>query len=450
MKKLLPLLLLTSSTAFAGSFSSVDARSIAMGSTGVAASKPGTASIFNPALLSIYNDGETFSLILADFGGGAVANEDTIDGFSDIADEDYISRLTDSVDSINNAVDNVDVQSFSFATDNFAAITNEFNEKLYDIDGEALSGNGKFLMAIAKPSKDFGIGAHLTAGVSFETGLLIASCDHDLLSAYSNVVGGLDNPQAFRDAATGEGTEVCGNSIFDESGRLTTPEDGLTSAITIASIVQAEAGIAISRQFRIKGHNIAFGVTPKIVTLTTRYIAPTLQDLSSDDYEISDDLEEHETDDSSFDLDIGAAMNLLQDDSLKVGIVIKNLLGTSFDTAAYTTADGTVTGEVNVDTDIRIGASWSKVGFSLAADLDLVESNGFLGDTDTQYLAFGAEYNAFNAVRIRGGLRTNLSDTDDMAITGGIGFNIIAAHGDFGLQYSDFNLSIAFQLGLEF
>ena len=48
------------STAQAAPFNSLDARSMAMGDVGVASTKPGSAGIFNPAMLSQYNDDEDF------------------------------------------------------------------------------------------------------------------------------------------------------------------------------------------------------------------------------------------------------------------------------------------------------------------------------------------------------------------------------------------------------
>ncbi|MDH5394252.1 MAG: conjugal transfer protein TraF, partial [Gammaproteobacteria bacterium] len=70
MKKLQQALLssamvLGSYQAFALPFSGTDARSLAMGGTGVAAGSVANASTFNPALLAAYREDEDFNLSIA-------------------------------------------------------------------------------------------------------------------------------------------------------------------------------------------------------------------------------------------------------------------------------------------------------------------------------------------------------------------------------------------------
>ena len=87
---------------------------------------------------------------------------------------------------------------------------------------------------------------------------------------------------------------------------------------------------------------------------------------------------------------------------------------------------------------------------TLAADLDLTKNQAvFLGE-DTQFLAIGAEWNVFNALRLRGGIRNNLANSDDQLLSVGLGFNIIALHVDLATQVSDNNVGGALQLGLAF
>ncbi|MBL4866257.1 MAG: conjugal transfer protein TraF [Pseudomonadales bacterium] len=451
MKKLPLLLLLASSTTFAGSLSNTDARSMAMGDVGVAASKPGTAGLFNPALLSTYTDGEKISLIFADFAGSLTANQDTFDSAEDIVDGDFGTQITDAVDLVNQLADGPvntgTIADFGNATSSLANITNSFNEALGNISGEALTMSGNMLIAGARPSKDLGIGLYFNVGGTIETGLDIALCDQQLLTDFAGAIEDLtdlnnnilNNPGADI-VSTCDGVD---RTLIDGStGDLQDPDGDLSSGFIFALIQQTEVGLSLSRKFRVAGHNIAFGITPKFITLTSHLVSPSLQDIDDETYDLTDEFNNNEKEDSNFDIDVGVAASLLHDDSLKVGIVIKNLLAPSFDTISTATAD--------IDTTIRAGIAWSKAGFSFGADLDLVENDGFLGSTKSQFAAFGGEYNLFNTLRLRGGIRSNLSETDETALTAGIGFNIIAAHCDFALQYSNLNLGLALQLGLEF
>lgn len=460
MKKLPLLLLLSTSSAFAGPFSNTDARSMAMGDTGVAASKPGTAGIFNPALLSAYADGEKFSLIFTDLSGSASANSDTIDGFEDIEDKNYAQQITDTVDQINALVDNFDTASdaqkpaivtqFANATSSVAPITQSFSDALANISGEALSLDGNLLLAAARPNKDLGMSLYLNIGGAVETGLNVATCDRQLLTDFGQAIASLSDPTELN--VSSDATSICEGEtrvlISASDGEIQDPDSSLSSGFNIALIQQTEIGLSLSRQFRLSGYKVAFGITPKMITITSQLAEPSLRTLDDDTYDLRDDLEAHEAESSSFDLDVGVAANFLSDDSLKVGVVIKNLLSPSFDTKPYT--GSSITRTVKVDTAIRAGVAWSKIGFTLAADLDLTEDDGFLGGTDTQFLSLGAEYDLFNTFRVRGGMRSNLSDADDTAFTLGMGVNIIAAHFDLGLQVSEFNAGLAMQLGLEF
>ena len=448
MKKLPLLLLLLSSTSLAGSLSNTDARSMAMGDIGVAASKPGTASLFNPALLSTFSSDDKLSLIFTDFAGNLAANEDTYDSAQDIVDGEFGTQITDAVELVNQLADGPvngsTIAQFGNATTSLADLTDSFNAALGDISGEALTLNGNMLMAAARPNKNLGIGVYLNVGGTIETGLDIAECDQQLLTDFSDAVRCLNDPTNLN--VSQDIVSSCnGNNrtlISSTTGDLTDPDGNLESGITVALFQQSEVGLSLSRKFRINGQNIAFGITPKFIILTSHLVTPSLQDLDNEFYDLGDDFEDNEKEDSNFDMDLGIATSLLKDDSLKVGIVVKNLLAPSFETTTTATAD--------IDTTIRAGIAWSRFGFTFGADLDLVESDGFLGDTKSQFAGFGGEYNLFNLMRVRGGIRANLSETDDVAVTAGMGFNIIALHGDLALQYSDFNLGMALQLGLEF
>ena len=99
-KILLPFFSISLSASVAAApFNPLDARSSAMGNTGVATASSGAASLYNPALLST-KDG-LVSIIIPNIGVNAFADPDAIDGYTDIDDNDYIGEIGDAVEDIN-------------------------------------------------------------------------------------------------------------------------------------------------------------------------------------------------------------------------------------------------------------------------------------------------------------------------------------------------------------
>ena len=175
---------------------------------------------------------------------------------------------------------------------------------------------------------------------------------------------------------------------------------------------------------------------------------PTVQELDDANYDLGDELEDSEQTDDDFNLDLGLATTFL-DDRITLGLVIKNLIANS-----YKTKPASNTGqyaEFDVDTQARLGIAWdAPMGLTLAADMDLTKNKPyFLGD-DTQFLGAGVEWDVASIVRLRGGFRTNLADSDDQAFTAGIGFNIIAVHFDLAAQVGENNAGAALQMGVAF
>ena len=82
-----------SPSTLAAPFNSLDARSMAMGDVGVASSKPGSAAIFNPALLSENNYEHRISIIFPNIGVEAFASEDGFNAVQNIVDDVYWESL---------------------------------------------------------------------------------------------------------------------------------------------------------------------------------------------------------------------------------------------------------------------------------------------------------------------------------------------------------------------
>jgi hypothetical protein len=456
---LLPLVVAASPT-LAQPFSSSDARAMAMGDTGVASASDGAAALFNPALLAQDRD-NTIDIILPNIGAGVFADSDALDAIESIEDDDLLTQLETFTDSINS------VESFQAGKDGFVSSAQLLRDNLADLDDKPFRIDAGAFAAVSVPTETLGISVYVNATATIEAAPLIDTCDFDLLDTYITFVDEIDTAADLLTSATtnepansvsctneqGEAltfdlldiTEVGGTPVDAE---LADPSDDLSSRLAVAGVTIAEAGISIAHNFELMGRDIAIGITPKYQEVTHYSVVPTVQDLDDDNYDIEDELEASETSENAFNLDIGFSTSLVGDETLVVGLVIKNLISNSYDLA---NSDIGVPASFDIEPQVRAGLAWdAPLGWSFAADLDLTDNSALFFGDDTRFLGLGAEWDIFNSLRFRAGMRTNLSNTDDQLLSAGLGFNIIAVHFDLAVQASDNNLGGALQAGLAF
>jgi hypothetical protein len=441
IKKIAIPLFFLSTSSIAAPFNSLDARAMAMGDTGVAAAKPGSASQFNPALLSNYSNDEDFSLILPNAGASAVADEDAMDAFTNIEDEEYLDNIEQAIDSFNNGSDTTG--NAQIIADNAL----EFNTQLGNLSGQPINVDASALVSVAIPNKTIGIGVYANAFAVVEAAPIISECDQDLFATYAEVA------QDIADGGTpGQTFSDCGYEVYDGAADFINPADPnddddssdtyMTSNIDIAGVTIEEVGISFAHAFTIFGKDVSFGVTPKAMDITSYHVIASVQELDDDNYDLGDELEDSENTDSDVNIDLGIAANFFNN-NLTVGLTIKNILEKSYETSSER--------EFDISPQARAGIAWDlPIGLTLASDIDLSKNKPYFSGEDTQYFGAGLEWDVFNSLRLRAGARTNLSNSDDTAFTAGLGFNIIAVHLDLAGQVSDNNAGLALQLGVEF
>ncbi len=109
----------------------IDARGLAMGSTGVASAKLAHAPQYNPALLSTANEEDDFAIILPQIGL-VVADEDSlVDSFDDIVNEDYADDGTGNQEPIIDHFDTILTQIDSILTNG----PNSVEQQISNLDG---------------------------------------------------------------------------------------------------------------------------------------------------------------------------------------------------------------------------------------------------------------------------------------------------------------------------
>lgn len=445
-KKLLLPALVFSASLHAQPFAPMDTRSMAMGDTGVASARPGAAGLFNPALLSAGKETDHVHIIVPNLGLSLFADPDALDAYNDIEDEAYLDEIDDAIEAMENAVTN---SQFISAKNDFTNNASGLNNGLDDLSEQPFRINAAAFAAISAPRKSLGLSAFASTNATIETSPNISECDDQLLEDYINFFDSINSQAELIAAeASPQNQAGCNNTPIITAGNIADPTDDLTSDVLVAGVTITEVGVALAKEIQLFGHNVALGVTPKLQTITSYYALPSVQDLDNEDYDLADDLEASENDDNDFNLDLGVATTLM-DDSITLGLVIKNIISNR-----YKTSESGSTGQYatfDVDTQARVGVAWdAPMGLTFAADLDLTKNKPYFLGEDTQFLGAGVEWDIANLVRLRGGVRSNLADSDDQMLTAGVGFNIVVVHFDLAAQFSDNNVGGALQLGVDF
>ncbi|WP_434361620.1 conjugal transfer protein TraF [Parasalinivibrio latis] len=239
--------------------------------------------------------------------------------------------------------------------------------------------------------------------------------------------------------------------------RNPTPAQILAGDITLnseASVIAAgvtEVGVATARMFNILGQNISVGVTPKLQEITTYRYTVNVETFDADDY----DNDKYMNDESHFNLDVGAIW--LPMENVRVSFVGKNLISKSVDVFNDVGWNGDYV--YKLEPKFTLGAALVSDLFTVTGEMDLNEQSRFTASgnavnpsDDTQFVRFGAEFNAFGWAQVRAGYKTDTKNTIDDAFTVGLGFSPFnKVHLDLSGSYVDENaFGAAAQLAFTF
>jgi hypothetical protein len=337
------------------------------------------------------------------------------------ADEE---EVIDQVDDIQDQIEQFEDLKFSNQAD-AQAKARQLVDNLEAFDRDTMRANAGLGLGLAIPSNSLSFGffanANLTATVRGE----LDENDLDLLNDIANGV----RPPATTDLDT----------ELNSRGRI------LASAV-------AEAGISIAHSFMLSnGNALQLGVSPKYVQLQTFQYTEEISDFEDDDF----DSDEYETDKSGFNLDIGAAYAFGAENQWNAGVVVKNLIPMELDSAQNHPSEEKYTLELNPM--VTAGIAHKSDYHVITAEVDLTKKEAFGYEDDTQWLALGAEFDAWRYAQLRAGVRHNLASNDDndgieedTQFTAGLGLNIIGVRVDIGALYSSADVGAALELGTSF
>lgn len=404
----------------AATFGSYDPRSLAMGGTGVSHANIDHAAYYNPALLSVAQDDDDFSLLVPTLGLRAYDPEKFIDVLEDHQDGDYETAMSDSITAFEADQTQANAQIMA---DNAQRLRNSFidlSDK--ELDLELHAGVG-----FAIPGKGLGFAITATGRAMSGVVLNVADTDKAMMQQYIDAAndyadnGVIDNPAAYPLAYDG-------SNFLSTDGRLDS-----TAFIRGAMII--EGGISLSHEFESLG-NWSIGITPKSVQINTYDY-----EVSVENSEVDEDKGKIEYTDTN--IDIGIAKRISA--GWKFGLVVKNAVKKE-----YLTARGNT---IVLEPTARMGISHHTNWTTIALDVDLTENDrtGLTGEK-TQYVALGMEFD-LSLVQLRVGARHNLSaegDRESNTLSAGVGLYVIGLHIDAGVAQNDDEVAAAVQLGFQF
>lgn len=468
MKHLALPLLFVAGGALSLPFNPVDIRAISMGGTGVASAKPAAAAEFNPALLSHYDDEKHGAgLVFFNLSGSLGYSQDARSAIEDIQDEDYIDNISTAIDDLNR----LDAATFGDSADLFDENVKGFTANLGDIAYQPINvGINVAPFAVSIPDKTFGFSVFASSTIHLQTLARISDCDLNMLNAFADFVVDLEGDPS--NILETESVNVSCSERDNVSVDLVTVDSGsgsarfndvtqgvaadgqpyLLSSAEVAAMAVTDLGLAMSHERMIKDIPVSFGFTPKLQSVAAVYLHPTVQSVNDGSFDVENQLTEERIVKTQINADAGFAIDPFKDDSLTVGLVVKNILPYSYE-PRFRYADGGYSSvELSIDPQIRAGVSFQKNGWVITSDLDLVENKPLFYGDGSQMLSFGGEYDIANKriLTLRGGARLDMKGTEDSTLSAGVALNLFAFHVDFGAEFGDEYLAGGLQVGFDF
>lgn len=394
-------LLCASGAALASPFGVYDARSVAMGGTGVSSASSGSAPYFNPALLSAARRKSATALEMK-----ATVRAADPDKLADDVDnmEKAGNDLDDAITAFNNspAGNNPTRQA---ASGQMATALGNFRNVFSSVSNKTLEA-GAFAspLTLSVPGKDLGWAIFGAARAEAGGRLVFENSDNALLASYQAAA------QQYATSGSNLDLQTLVNTFGGGTGcttNCTLNDPNFASHLDVRGVALQEIGISFSREFHGRSMNWSMGITPKYVKVATF------------DYSVKPDESEFDADTGRkdykhFNVDIGIAKDL--GSGWKAGLVGRNLV-----TKKLTTALGNT---LELKPSYRAGLSHHTSWTAVALDVDLGENKSLTGfDKPTQFVALGIEFDAW-LLQFRAGYRHDLAGNYEGIPSVGVGLSL--------------------------
>lgn len=398
----------SASSALAGAQNFNTARSLAMGATGVAVAHPATANSANPAMLASKNHdwADDFGLIMPSVNARFADKEKTVD---------QVDAIQTTINRINSA------STINDARTSAASL----QQQLRAIDRDTARADVGAGLSLAVPGPAVAIGV-------FTNGSLRAT------------VQGHYDPS----------DDALLQSIVDGSPPPPNFQNSLKSRARVLASAMAEVGVSFAHNYKLSGgNNLQLGVSPKYVQLQTYQYTETVSGFSNSSFKSN----ENKTRKNGFNLDLGAAYAFGETGQWNAGVAVKNIIPMKLDSAASRPLLGEKVRTFRVDPQVTVGLAHTGQYHVLTAEVQLTKNKAFGYEDDTQWLALGAEFDAFRYAQLRFGARQNLARgqrtlgiRETSQLTFGVGLAPFGARLDLAGLISNTDTGAAVELGAAF
>ncbi|MCT4702918.1 conjugal transfer protein TraF [Enterobacteriaceae bacterium H20N1] len=377
-----------------------EARSDAMGGTGVASGSYGSGVLINPALLAKAQEEDTVTVILPSVSA-QITDKDNL--------QDQIDDISDKVDGYEDVIDDLTFEDILL---NPVGTLNQLQGAAGDLAGELENLRGKTAHAKAAA----GIAVSIPNDVlsmafvtkAYAHGRVSSSIDQQDI----DYLRGIENSDAVAGAAAIDAAANGSDAITRN----------LNSTASGRAAIVSDYGVALAKQFNLGEVPVSVGITPKLQKTWLYNYTTSIYTYDSNDWNSS----RYRNDDTGFNIDAGVAADF--GENWTVGLSGQNLVSRDIDTKDIRITNGR-TGETVSYKDtyqirplVTAGAAWHNDLITLSADGDLTETKGFKSEEDSQYVGVGAEVRPLSWFAVRAGYRADVKGNDSNVFTGGVGF----------------------------
>lgn len=384
------LLISLSKLASADTYGVFDARSLALGSTGVALGNADTGHFYNPALTAFHQGHEdrtrdgshSFHTVLAALSDGARTAADAIA-------DDLEKRLSTAIDNLNNAPTPETARAGISAA-------RDLENTMRDLDGQNINADGYLGYSISVPGDREG-GAFFVGSRLIGRGIsAINSADFELLQDYvealefveSGGTRGEEHPELYS-----------GDQLLDPGSRIQSSAAG-------TGLLLSEVGVSAAKQHTFWGQSVAFGAAPKVVYL--RIFDENWQVIDGEFTSMGDNRTE-----LYFNLDLGTAVTVA--DHWRVALAIKDVRSKTITTEAGD--------QIKLEPRTRLGLAYVSESLEVGLDADLDKTSAWQGLSARQDVSLGMEYR-LSTLALRLGYRHDLEGSVGDQFSAGLGWRV--------------------------
>jgi len=374
-------------------YTSIGAKSTAMGGTGVSNARPSMAGYFNPALLAHAKSSVEVSL-----GGGFTSRDNGVgESYEQLSD----SKFQDTYEKLN-----ADPTSY---TQEDIDVLSDGKKIVLGLDNKGVLVNPDAYLSAQ--IYNFGIGIYAqTEGATAAN----VNADYDkLIVGSNNLYIDLENPNT-----------LVTRTDYENSSLIYAVESGVDK-IDVTGLILIEVPLSYGHNLPTKYGDIALGASLKLMQGTT--YRDSVDFLSKD---IQKEIEDTETKSSTFGIDLGFLYTPSMVEDLRVGLVAKNINSPAFKTD--------ISADHVLDPMVRFGISYDVLeSLEIALDSDLTSNKTEVPGFDVQYMGMGLNYHPFSFLSLGAGLMDNLaSDLEGLIYTAGFGIGPEWLHLEISGQYA--------------